>query len=92
MPVYMGMIIGVQPRENDLAINVAKEKKLTNMRSSSADIAIRLSPPVEMSLDKALEFLADDELLEVTPQNLRLRKRFLDPNERARRAKASNAQ
>jgi len=92
MPVYMGMIIGVQPRDSDLAINVAKEKKLTNMRSSSADIAIRLSPPVEMSLDKALEFLADDELLEVTPQNLRLRKRFLDPNERARRAKSSNAQ
>jgi len=92
MPVYMGMIVGVQPREGDLAINVAKEKKLTNMRSSSADIAIRLSPPVDMSLDKALEFLADDELLEVTPQNLRLRKRFLDPNERARRAKSGNSE
>ncbi len=88
-PVYAGMIIGVQPREGDLAINAAKEKKLTNMRSSSADLAIRLTPPLDMSLDKALDFLNDDELLEVTPQNLRLRKRFLDANERARMQKSN---
>jgi GTP-binding protein len=83
-PIYTGMIIGQQPRDNDLGINVAKEKKLTNMRSSTGDIAIRLTPPVDMSLDKSLDFLNEDELLEVTPQNLRLRKRFLDANERAR--------
>ncbi len=83
--IYAGMVVGIQPREGDLMINVAKEKKLTNMRSSSGDIAIRLTPPIDMSLDKCLDFLADDELLEVTPQNLRLRKRFLDPNERARK-------
>jgi GTP-binding protein len=66
---------------------VAKEKKLSNMRSSTGDIAIRLTPPIEMSLDKSLDFLNDDELLEVTPQNLRLRKRYLDANERARMLK-----
>ncbi|MGI8691251.1 MAG: translational GTPase TypA, partial [Thermomicrobiales bacterium] len=87
-PVYAGMVIGQQPREGDLAINVAKEKKLTNMRSSTGDIAIRLTPPIEMSLDKSLDFLNDDELLEVTPLNLRLRKRYLDANERARMNKA----
>lgn len=87
-PIYAGMVIGQQPREGDLAINVAKEKKLSNMRSSSADIAIRLTPPIEMSLDKSLDFLNDDELLEVTPLNLRLRKRYLDANERARMHKA----
>jgi GTP-binding protein len=86
-PVYAGMVIGQQPREGDLMINVAKEKKLSNMRSSTGDIAIRLTPPIEMSLDKSLDFLNDDELLEVTPQNLRLRKRYLDANERARMLK-----
>ena len=84
MPIYIGMIIGQQPRDTELLINVAKEKKLSNMRSSTGDIAIRLTPPVDMSLDKSLDFLNDDELLEVTPQSLRLRKRSLDANERAR--------
>ena len=87
-PVYAGMIIGQQPRDTDLAINVVKEKKLTNMRSSTGDIAIRLTPPVDMSLDRSLDFLNDDELLEVTPQNLRLRKRLLDAHARARALKS----
>ena len=73
-PVYEGMIIGVHPEEQDIVINVCKEKKLTNMRSSNADIAKRLSPAVKLSLEDALDFIADDELVEVTPQSFRLRK------------------
>ena len=83
-PVYEGMIIGVQPKGQDIAINVCKEKKLTNMRSSNADIAKRLSPPVELSLEDALDFIADDELVEVTPQNFRLRKKVLPGTARHR--------
>jgi GTP-binding protein len=76
------MIVGQQPREDDLPINVAKEKKQTNIRQSTADIAVRLSPPVRLSLEDALDFLADDELLEVTPKSLRLRKRILNADQR----------
>ena len=76
-PVYEGMIIGVHPKNQDIVINVCKEKKLTNMRSSTADIAKRLSPAVKLSLEDALDFIADDELVEVTPQSFRLRKRVL---------------
>ena len=76
-PVYMGMIVGMHSREDDIAINVCKEKKLTNMRSSTADIAKRLSPRVNMSLDEALAFISSDELVEVTPQNFRMRKKEL---------------
>ena len=76
-PVYMGMIVGMHSRETDIVINVCKEKKLTNMRSSTADIAKRLSPPVKLSLDEALTFIASDELVEVTPQNFRMRKKEL---------------
>ena len=75
--VYEGMIIGFHPKGQDVTINVCKEKKLTNMRSSNADIATRLSPPVEQSLEDALDFIAADELVEVTPQNFRLRKKVL---------------
>ena len=84
-PVYEGMIVGVHPKDQDIIINVCKEKKLTNMRSSNADIAKRLSPPVKLSLEEALDFISDDELVEVTPQNLRLRKRVLSETARHRR-------
>ena len=76
-PVYMGMIVGMHSREDDIVINVCKEKKLTNMRSSTADIAKRLNPRVQMSLDEALAFISSDELVEVTPQNFRMRKKEL---------------
>ena len=83
--VYEGMIIGENARAVDLDVNAIKEKKLTNMRASSADEAMRLVPPKDLSLEQAIEFLADDELLEVTPQNIRLRKRVLRANERPKR-------
>jgi GTP-binding protein len=82
--VYAGMIVGVQAREQDLVVNVCKEKKQTNMRASTAEIAIRLTPPRRLSLEQALDFLNEDELLEVTPKSIRLRKRILDHEERAR--------
>ena len=83
-PVYEGMIVGLNSRENDLVVNVCKQKKQTNIRSSTADIAIRLSPPLTLSLEQALDLLQPDELLEVTPKSLRLRKRLLKAHERAR--------
>ena len=83
-PVYMGMIIGMHSREESIAINVCKEKKLTNMRSSTADIAKRLSPRVKMSLEEALAFISSDELVEVTPQNFRMRKKELSASGRLR--------
>lgn len=82
--VYAGQIIGLNTRGDDMEINVAKEKHLTNMRSSSSDGVVQLTPPVIFSLEQCLDFLENDELLEVTPQNLRLRKRELDPNKRKR--------
>lgn len=86
-PVYPGMIIGIHSRDNDLEVNPVKEKKLTNVRSSGADEAIRLVPPRKFSLEQNIEFLDDDELLEVTPQSLRLRKKYLDANMRKRAGK-----
>jgi GTP-binding protein len=83
--VYEGMIIGENARAVDLDVNAVKEKKLTNMRASSADEAMRLVPPKELSLEQAIEFIADDELVEVTPQNIRLRKRVLRANERPKK-------
>ncbi|TGK00180.1 translational GTPase TypA [Leptospira langatensis] len=85
--VYPGMIIGIHSRENDLEVNPVREKKLTNVRSSGADEAIRLVPPRRFSLEQNIEFLDDDELLEVTPQSMRLRKKILDPNLRKRSGK-----
>ncbi len=88
-PVYEGMVIGVSPKEGDINVNVCKQKHLTNTRSSSSDEALRLITPKKMSLEECLEFIADDELLEITPQNVRLRKRILDGELRAKaRAKA----
>ena len=85
--VYEGMVVGQQPRPGDLAVNICRAKKLTNMRASTSDISIRLTPPVQLSLEQALDFLADDELLEVTPQGWRLRKRLLTQDERAKAKK-----
>jgi len=86
--VYEGMIIGENARPVDLDVNAVKEKKLTNMRASTADEALRLVPPKELSLEQALEFIADDELVEVTPQSIRLRKRVLPANMRPKRKEA----
>ena len=83
--VYEGMILGENAREDDMNVNVTKEKKQTNMRSSSADEAIRLIPPRELTLEKAIEFIADDEYVEVTPKSIRLRKKVLDAKKRPRR-------
>ena len=83
-PVYEGMVVGVHARDADLVVNVCKEKKLTNIRSSTADIAIRLIPPVRMSLEEALDFIGEDEVVEITPKNIRIRKRVLAGDERYR--------
>jgi GTP-binding protein len=82
--VYRGMIIGEHTRGNDLEVNVLKGKKLTNIRTHSKDEAIRLTPPIRMTLEKALAYIEDDELVEVTPKSIRLRKKLLDPNDRKR--------
>jgi GTP-binding protein len=84
-PVYEGMLIGENSRDNDLDVNVTKEKKQTNMRASSADEAIRLVPPIIMGLEQAIEFINDDELVEVTPKSIRLRKRILASNMRPKK-------
>jgi GTP-binding protein len=89
--VYEGMIIGENARAVDLDVNAIKEKKLTNMRASSADEALRLVPPKELSLEQALEFIADDELVEVTPETIRLRKRVLPANQRPKKRESSDS-
>ena len=86
--VYEGMIVGLNSRGEDLAINVCKEKHLTNTRASGSDEALRLVPPIQMSLEKAIEFIQDDELVEVTPKSIRLRKKILDSKERERAARS----
>ena len=78
------MVVGMNPKAEDIEINVCKTKKLTNTRSSSSDEALKLTPPIEMSLEQALDFIDTDELLEVTPKNLRIRKKILDPMLRKR--------
>ncbi|GJE30830.1 translational GTPase TypA [Methylobacterium oxalidis] len=86
--VYQGMIIGEHNRENDLEVNVLKGKKLTNIRTTSKDEAVRLTPPIKMTLEKSLAWIQDDELVEVTPKSIRLRKTVLDPNDRKRAERA----
>lgn len=86
--IYQGIIIGEHSRDNDLEVNPLKGKKLTNVRASGTDEAVRLTPPVRMSLEEAIAYINDDELVEVTPKNIRLRKRYLDPHERKRQARA----
>jgi GTP-binding protein len=85
--VYQGMIIGEHSRENDLEVNPIREKKLTNMRAAGKDEALLLVPPRRMSLEQAIAYIEDDELVEVTPSAVRLRKRYLDPHERKKRSK-----
>jgi GTP-binding protein len=85
--VYEGMVVGETQRPSDLAVNVCKKKHLTNMRSSNKDIEVRLTPPRDMSLDEAIEYLSEDELLEVTPLNWRIRKRILNTEERGKTQK-----
>ncbi|MBN8983459.1 MAG: translational GTPase TypA [Xanthobacteraceae bacterium] len=88
--VYKGMIVGEHTRDNDLEINVLKGKQLTNIRTTSKDEAVRLTPPIRMTLEKALAYIEDDELVEITPKSIRLRKKHLDPNERKRAEKAKD--
>jgi GTP-binding protein len=89
--VYQGMIIGIHNRDNDLEVNVLKGKKLTNIRTTSKDEAVRLTPPIRMTLEKALAWIQDDELVEVTPKSIRIRKAILDPNDRKRAEKSREA-
>ena len=91
VPVYEGMVVGVCPKQEDITVNVCKKKQLTNMRASGSDDALRLVPPKQMSLEQCLEFLADDELLEVTPENLRLRKRILNHEKRMKALKGGKS-
>src|SRR5690606_17183082 len=88
--VYAGQIIGLNKRQEDMEMNVCKTKHLTNMRSSSSDGVVQLTPPTILSLEQCLDFIENDELLEVTPKNLRLRKKELDVNKRKRQNKQAN--
>jgi GTP-binding protein len=90
--IYRGMIVGEHTRGNDLEVNVLKGKKLTNIRTHSKDEAIRLTPPIRMTLEKALAYIEDDELVEVTPKSIRLRKKLLDPNDRKRDERRKEAE
>jgi len=87
--VYEGMIIGEHSRGNDLEVNPLKGKKLSNVRASGKDEAVVLTTPVRMSLEQAIAYIDDDELVEVTPNHIRLRKRYLDPNERKRQSRSA---
>jgi len=87
--IYEGMIIGENARDNDLDVNALRTKQLTNIRASGKDEAVRLTPPRKLSLEQAIAYIADDELVEVTPKSIRMRKRFLDPNDRKRAIKAA---
>ncbi|WP_435626697.1 translational GTPase TypA [Candidatus Ferrigenium straubiae] len=89
--LYEGMIIGIHSRDNDLVVNPIKGKKLTNVRASGTDEAVRLTPPVRLTLESAVEFIDDDELVEITPQSIRLRKRFLTENERKRESRTRDS-
>ena len=90
-PVYEGMIIGIHSRDNDLVVNPIKGKQLTNVRASGTDEAVRLVPPIELSLEYAVEFIEDDELVEITPKSIRLRKRYLKEHERKRASREEAA-
>jgi GTP-binding protein len=89
--VYRGMIVGEHTRDNDLEVNVLKGKKLTNIRTQSKDEAVRLTPPIRMTLEKALAYIGEDELVEITPKSIRLRKIMLDPNDRKREERKREA-
>jgi GTP-binding protein len=87
VPVYMGMVIGEHSRGNDLEVNVLKGKQLTNIRAAGKDEAVRLTPPRKMSLEQAIAYIEEDELVEITPKSIRLRKRFLNAEDRKRAKK-----
>ena len=89
--LYEGMIIGIHSRDNDLSVNPIRQKQLTNVRSSGTDEAVRLTPPIQLTLERAVEFIADDELVEITPKSIRLRKKGLKEHERRRDARAPKA-
>ena len=84
VPVYEGQIVGECARDEDIVVNVCKKKHVTNMRASGSDEALRLTPPVPMSLEQCMEFIAEDELVEVTPQNIRMRKKLLSKDARVK--------
>ena len=88
--VYEGMIIGIHSRNNDLVVNPLKGKQLTNVRASGTDDAVTLTTPINVTLEFALEFINDDELVEVTPESLRIRKKFLKEHERKKAARAAS--
>jgi GTP-binding protein len=90
--VYNGMIVGEHTRGNDLVVNVLKGKKLTNIRTTSKDEAVRLTPPIRMTLEKALAYIEDDELVEVTPKSIRLRKKLLEESDRKKADRAKEAE
>jgi GTP-binding protein len=90
--VYQGMIIGAHSRGNDLDVNPIKGRQLTNIRTTAKEEAVRLTPPIQMSLEEAIAYIEDDELVEVTPTAIRLRKRLLDPNDRKRASRAAAAE
>jgi GTP-binding protein len=90
--VYVGMIVGEHTRDNDLEVNVVKGKKLTNVRASGKDDAVLLTPPIRLTLEKAMSYITDEELVEITPQSIRLRKRWLDPNERKKQERKREAE
>jgi GTP-binding protein len=89
--LYEGMIIGIHSRENDLVVNPIKTKKLTNVRAAGKDDAILLTPPIPLTLEYAVEFIADDELVEITPESIRVRKRFLKETDRKRASRSGDA-
>ncbi|MEL6267040.1 MAG: translational GTPase TypA, partial [Pseudomonadota bacterium] len=89
-PVYQGMIIGEHSRDNDLEVNPLKGKQLTNIRAAGKDDAVKLTPATRLTLEQAIAYIDDDELVEVTPKAIRLRKRHLDPHERKRAARAAS--
>ena len=86
-PVYEGMVVGIHSRDNDLVVNAVRQKQLTNFRAAGKDDAIKLTPPIELTLEYAVEFIDDDELVEITPKSIRIRKRFLREHERRRAAR-----
>jgi GTP-binding protein len=89
--LYVGMVIGIHSRDNDLVVNPVKGKKLTNVRSAGKDENVVLTPPIQLTLESAVEFIEDDELVEVTPKSIRLRKRFLSEHDRKRDARGEKA-
>ncbi len=89
--VYEGMIVGEHSRDNDLIVNIIQGKKLSNVRAAGKDEAMTLTPPLRMTLERAMSYIQDDELVEITPKSIRLRKRWLDPNERKKRERSREA-